>query len=44
MSAVHQKVSPSRRSKTYRVVAVTPVRYPPVVWMMPFGLPVDPEV
>jgi hypothetical protein len=31
-------------SNTHLCVAVMPVRYPPVVWMMPLGLPVEPEV
>ena len=44
MSAVHQYTSSSRRSKIRRWVADTPVRYPPVVWMIPLGLPVDPDV
>jgi hypothetical protein len=43
-SAVHQKTSSSRRSKTTFVVAATPVRKPPVVWTIPFGLPVVPDV
>src|SRR5947207_13210305 len=43
-SAVHQCTSSSRMSHTHLCVAVMPVRYPPVVWMMPLGLPVDPEV
>src|SRR5512138_172257 len=43
-SAGHQNTSSSRRSNTSFVVAVTPVRYPPVVWTMPFGFPVVPEV
>ena len=44
MSAVHQYTSSSRRSKIRRWVADTPVRYPPVVCMIPFGFPVEPEV
>ena len=44
MSAVHQYTSSSRRSKIIRCVALTPVRYPPVVCTMPLGLPVEPEV
>src|SRR4029078_8543767 len=39
-SAVHQNTTSSRRSNTSFVVPLTPVRYPPVVWTMPFGLPV----
>ena len=31
------------RSNTYRWVELTPVRYPPVVWTIPFGLAVEPE-
>ncbi len=31
-------------NRDYRHVAVTPVRYPPVVWMMPLGRPVEPEI
>src|SRR5512133_3177498 len=43
-SAVHQYTSSCLRSKTYLVVTNAPVRYPPVVWTMPLGLPVVPEV
>ena len=44
-SAEHQNTSSSGlRSKTYFVVKATPVRYPPVVWRMPFGLAVEPLV
>src|SRR6478609_3922137 len=43
-SAVHQNTSSSRRSNTICVVAVTPVMYPPVVWTMPLGFPVVPDV
>src|SRR5579862_7125922 len=43
-SAVHQNTSSGLRSNTMRVVAATPVRYPPVVCTMPLGLPVVPDV
>jgi len=31
-------------SKVYLNEVAAPSMYPPVVWRMPFGLPVDPEV
>src|SRR3990170_3144743 len=37
-------MSSSFRSKMYLCVAATPTRYPAVVWTMPFGLPVVPDV
>ena len=44
-SAVHQNTSVSGcRSKTYLCVNATCVRYPPVVCMIPLGLPVVPLV
>ena len=43
-SAEHQNTSRSgSRSNTSRWVELTPVRYPPVVWTIPFGLAVEPE-
>src|ERR1700678_2134737 len=43
-SAVDQKTSRSGfRSNTIAVVVATPVRYPPVVCTMPFGLAVEPD-
>ncbi len=44
MSAVHQKTSSSRRSKTQRQEAYVQVRYPPVLCTIPLGCPVVPEV
>ena len=44
-SAVHQYTSDlGLRSKTLRWVYAAWVRYPPVVWTMPLGFPVVPEV
>jgi hypothetical protein len=44
-SAVHQYTSVSGlRSKTLRWVNADWVRYPPVVWKIPFGFPVVPDV
>jgi hypothetical protein len=44
MSAPHQKTSESFKSKISLWVAETCVRYPPVVWRIPFGFPVEPDV
>ena len=44
MSAAHQYTSSSRRSNTFACVDAAPVRYPPLVWTIPFGFPVLPEV
>ncbi len=45
-SAVHQYTWPESgtRLKVYRAVVAVNTMYPAVVWTMPLGLPVEPEV